>query len=103
MPDHMHILVGMRPSQSISELMQEVKSSSSRWINDCGFVKHRFEWQEGYGAFSYALSEVPNVINYIRNQEAHHAKKTFHKEYLDLLERFEIVYDERYVFKDLDG
>ncbi len=99
MPDHIHVLVGMRPTQSISDLMQDVKGNSSKWINDNHLVRGRFEWQEGYGAFSYGASQVPNVIEYILNQEAHHHKKTFIEEYKQLLEIFQIEYDERYIFK----
>jgi putative transposase len=100
MPDHLHILIGMRPSQSISELLQDIKGSSAKWINEKGFLKQKFEWQEGYGAFSYSKSSVPNVINYIKNQEEHHKKKTFNEEYINFLKEFEVEYDERYVFKD---
>ncbi|NNT71291.1 IS200/IS605 family transposase [Flavobacterium sp. IMCC34852] len=100
MPDHIHILVGMRPTQSLSDLMQDIKGSSSKWINERKFLKVKFEWQEGYGAFSYSKSQVNNVINYIKSQEQHHAKKCFRQEYLEFLELFEVVYDERYIFKD---
>src|SRR6187431_2256913 len=71
MPDHIHILIGLRPNQSISELMQIIKTNSSKWINEKGFVKGRFEWQEGYGAFSYGKSQVNDVIEYINNQQMH--------------------------------
>lgn len=82
--------------------MQDVKGDSSKWINQKGFVKTRFSWQEGYGAFSYSKSQVESVIQYIRNQEIHHRKKTFIEEYLDFLEKFEVDYDERYIFKPVD-
>jgi putative transposase len=101
MPDHIHILIGMRPTQSISDLMKEVKQSSSKWINENKFAKVHFEWQEGYGAFSYSKSQIDNVIKYINNQEEHHRKKTFKEEYLEMLTKFEIEYDEKYIFKDL--
>jgi len=100
MPDHIHILIGMRPTQSISELIQVVKANSSKWINEKKFLNVKFEWQEGYGAFSYSKSHVQNVINYIQNQEERHKKKTFQEEYLEFLEAFEIDYDERYIFKE---
>jgi putative transposase len=100
MPDHLHLFFGMRPTQSLSELMQDVKGSSSKWINDRKFVRGRFEWQEGYGAFSYSRSQVQDVILYIQNQEIHHQKKSFLNEYKDSLEKFQIEYDERYVFKE---
>ena len=101
MSDHIHILIGMRPTQSISDLMQDVKGSSSKWINEKKFTKGKFEWQEGYGAFSYGASQLKDVIKYIENQEEHHRKKSFNEEYLEFLKKFEIEYDERYVFKDL--
>ncbi|BDB57056.1 IS200/IS605 family transposase [Flavobacterium ammonificans] len=101
MSDHLHILVGMRPSQSVSDLMQDIKANSSKWINEKKFLKVKFEWQEGYGAFSYSKSHVQNVIHYIQNQEEKHKVKSFNEEYLDFLNAFEIDYDERYVFKDL--
>ena len=102
MPDHVHILFGFRPSQSLSDLMQDIKGSSSKWINEKRFIKGKFSWQEGYGAFSYSKSELPKVIQYIRNQEEHHKKRTFIEEYEDLLKEFEIDYDERFVFKPVD-
>ena len=101
MPDHIHLLIGMRPSQSLSDLMKAVKGDSSEWINKSGFLKHRFSWQAGYGAFSYAKSDVPRVIQYIQNQEEHHRKKTFEEEYIDFLKAFEIEYDGRFIFKTL--
>lgn len=101
MPDHLHILVGMRPSQSVSDLMQDIKANSSKWINEKKFLTVKFEWQEGYGAFSYSKSHVQNVIHYIQNQEEKHKVKSFNEEYLDFLNAFEIDYDERYIFKDL--
>lgn len=100
MPDHVHLLVGLRPTQSISDLMQDVKGSSSKWINDNKLAKGRFEWQEGYGAFSYGASQLPDVISYIKNQEEHHRKKTFLEEYKDFLKKFEVEFDERYIFKE---
>jgi putative transposase len=98
MPDHTHIFIGMRPTQSISSLMQNVKTESSKWINDNNLTNSNFSWQEGYGAFSYAKSQVPSVIRYIQNQEIHHQKETFLNEYLKMLKAFEIEYDERYIF-----
>ncbi|GAA4061292.1 IS200/IS605 family transposase [Flavobacterium cheonanense] len=100
MPDHLHIFIGMRPTQSISNLLQDIKGSSSKWINEKKFLKVKFEWQEGYGAFSYSKSHVNNVINYIQNQENHHKKETFRDEYLKFLKVFEIEYDEHYIFKE---
>ncbi len=100
--DHIHILIGMRPTQSISDLMQDVKGSSSKWVNEKKFTRTRFEWQEGYGAFSYGKSQIKDVIAYIENQEKHHKKTTFKEEYLEFLEKFEIDFDERYIFKELE-
>lgn len=101
MPDHIHILIGFRPNQSISDLLQDIKANSSKWINEKGFVKGRFEWQEGYGAFSYGKSQIKDVIKYIENQEEHHKKKTFREEYITFLDAFEVEYDEKYIFKEL--
>ena len=100
MPDHVHVLVGMRPTQSVSDLLQDIKGSSSKWINDKKFLRVRFEWQEGYGAFSYAKSEVNSVIRYIQNQEEHHRTKSFREEYLMMLKDFDVEFDERYIFKE---
>lgn len=100
MPDHIHLFFGMRPTQTLSALMQDVKGSSSKWINDRGFVKGKFEWQEGYGAFSYSKSHVSGVITYIQKQEIHHQKKNFIDEYNDLLKKIDVEFDERYVFKE---
>lgn len=102
MPDHVHVFFGMRPVQSLSDLMQDVKAGSSKWINDRSMAKGRFEWQQGYGAFSYSKSQVDTVIAYIQNQEAHHEKKTFLEEYRDFLKAFDVKYDERYIFKALE-
>lgn len=99
--DHIHILIGMKPTQSVSELMQDIKGSSSKWINENKLVNSKFEWQQGYGAFSYSKSQLENVIAYINNQEKHHKSKTFKEEYLDFLEKFEIHFDSKYIFKDL--
>ena len=100
MPDHIHILVGLRPYQSISSIVQNVKSESTKWINDEGLTPSKFAWQEGYGAFSHSKSQLHRVIRYIQQQEVHHLKKTFLQEYKDFLSLFEIEYDERYIFKE---
>jgi putative transposase len=102
MPDHIHALIGLRPSQSISDLLQDIKGSSSTWINKQGFLKTRFSWQEGYGAFSYCKSDLPKIINYILKQQEHHRKKSFYEEYMGLLKEFGITYDERFVFKPIE-
>lgn len=100
--DHIHIFVGLKPSMAISDLVRDVKNNSSNFINDKKFVKGKFSWQEGYGAFSYAHSQIENVYNYILNQEEHHHKKTFKEEYLDFLQEFDIAYDEIYLFEWID-
>lgn len=99
--DHLHCFLGLKPVVSISELMKTVKGKSSKYINDHELTKERFEWQEGYGAFSYSKSHIGNVYRYIANQEEHHKKQTFRKEYVDFLDKFEVPYDERYIFEDL--
>ena len=98
MPDHIHILVGVTPNTAISDLVRDIKANSTKFINRKQWVVGRFEWQEGFGAFSYARSQLDAIVNYIRNQEKHHSRKTFREEYLDILKRFNIPYDERYVF-----
>ena len=100
MPDHVHMLVGFHTTQSIADFMQDVKANSSKWVNENKFTKSRFEWQAGYGAFSYSKSQIPNVIGYIQNQKEHHQKKTFQEEYKLFLEEFQIAYDELYLFKE---
>jgi REP element-mobilizing transposase RayT len=99
--DHIHCFLGLKPVVSISELMKTVKAKSSKYINDHQLTKHRFEWQEGYGVFSYSQSHIDNVYKYIANQEEHHKKQTFKAEYLDFLEKFNVAYDEIYLFEDL--
>lgn len=99
MPDHIHILVSMSPTVSISDLVRDIKAVSSKFINEKKWINGKFNWQEGYGAFSYSKSSVDSVVNYILNQEQHHKKKTFKSEYLDLLEKFEIEYSPEYLFE----
>ncbi len=102
MPDHIHILFGLRPTQSLSDLMQDIKGSSSKWINEKRFVGGKFSWQEGYGAFSYAKTDLPRIIRYIQHQQEHHTRKTFLEEYLDLLKEYDIEYDDRFIFKPVE-
>ena len=102
MPDHLHIVIGMRPSQSLSDLLQDIKGSSSKWINEHKLVAGKFAWQEGYGAFSYGKSQLPKLIDYVKNQEEHHKRKTFLDEYTSFLKAFEIEFDERYIFKAVE-
>ncbi len=102
MPDHTHILVGLNPDISISEMVQDVKRASTNFINDHHLINSHFNWQKGFGAFSYSKKQVPNVIKYILEQEEHHKKKTFRKEYHEFLELFGIEYDEKYLFDFYD-
>ena len=100
MPDHVHVFFGMRPTQSLSELMQHIKQDSSKWINEKKFINEKFEWQQGFGAFSYSKSQASRVITYVQNQEIHHRKITFLDEYKKFLEKFEVDYNEQYLFKE---
>ncbi|QED38768.1 IS200/IS605 family transposase [Antarcticibacterium arcticum] len=102
MPDHIHILIGMRPTQSLSDLMKQVKQNSSKWINNKGIINGKFSWQSGYGAFSYSKTDLPRVMRYIQNQEEHHKTKTFLDEYVALLQTHEVDYDEQYIFKPIE-
>ena len=98
-PDHTHIFVGMHPNISPSKLMEQVKSGSSKWLNDAKYIAGKFAWQDGYGAFTYSKSHIDNVVKYILNQPEHHKKQTFRDEYLSLLEKFEVDYDPNYLFQ----
>ena len=102
MPDHFHLLVGLKPTMALSDLVGAVKSGSSGFINKRQWFPGRFDWQEGFGAFSYSHSQLTTVIRYIQTQENHHARKTFREEYLEMLKKFDVVHDERYVFKPLE-
>ncbi len=99
--DHMHCFFGLKPVVSISELMKTVKAKSSKYINDHTLTKQRFEWQEGYGVFSYSQRDVDMIFRYVQNQQEHHQHQTFKEEYLELLEEFKISYDTQYIFHDL--
>lgn len=112
MPDHVHVFIGINPKQSIcdlticdltiSDLMQDIRSDSSKWINDNRLTMRRFAWQTGYGAFSYGHSQIDNVVKYIHNQQEHHQKRTFIDEYTTFLRKFNVPYDERYIFRPLE-
>ncbi|MFZ4799101.1 MAG: IS200/IS605 family transposase [Bacteroidia bacterium] len=99
--DHVHCFFALKPVVSVSELMKAVKAKSSKYVNDHDLTKERFEWQEGYGVFSYSQSQIDAVYKYILNQEEHHKKQNFKSEYLQLLNSFKIEYDEKYLFHDL--
>jgi putative transposase len=99
--DHVHCFLGLKPVVSVSELTKTVKAKSSKYINDHALTAGRFEWQEGYGVFSYSQSQVDKVYKYIQNQEQHHKTQTFRSEYLDFLKQFKVEYDEQYLFRDM--
>ena len=101
MPDHLHMLIGYRPVDHMSDMIRVVKNASKDWMNENNLTKSKFQWQDGFGAFSYTKKDINDVINYIKMQEQHHHKKTFLEEYALLLEEFEIEYDDRYLFKVL--
>lgn len=99
MPDHIHAFIGLNPSMRISDLVRDIKNNSSNFINDNRWVRGKFAWQEGYGVFSYAQSQLKQVYNYVLSQEEHHKKRTFREEYLELLRKFEIEFSEKYLFE----
>ena len=99
--DHVHCFIGLKPVVSISELMKTVKAKSSKYINDHKLTKVRFEWQDGYGVFSYSHSQIDSVYKYISNQEEHHKKQTFGEEYIEFLEKFKVSFEEQYIFEEL--
>jgi REP element-mobilizing transposase RayT len=104
MPDHLHFFVGLDPKQSISDMMRLVKGDSSEFINKQRFTDSKFQWQDGYGAFSNSRSQIDCVVKYIMNQKQHHSKKTFREEYLEILKDYAVEFDEKYIFHDLlDG
>ncbi|MEZ0180698.1 IS200/IS605 family transposase [Flavobacterium oncorhynchi] len=101
MPDHIHILVGIKPNISISDLVRDIKSSSSKFINEQKWINGKFEWQTGFGAFSYGHSQLTTVIKYIENQEEHHKTKTFKEEYIAFLKLFNIDFKNEFIFDDI--
>ena len=102
MHDHIHAFIGLRPAMSISDITRDIKNNSSNFINNHKFVNGKFSWQEGYGAFSYSHSQIGKVYDYILNQEKHHKKNSFKQEYIGLLKKFELAYDEKYLFEWYD-
>jgi REP element-mobilizing transposase RayT len=98
MPDHLHILIGLKPSMALADLVRDIKADSSTYVNKNKWVRGKFAWQEGYGAFSYGHSQLDTVVRYIRNQEKHHSRKSFKNEYLGLLRKFDIAFEDKYVF-----
>ncbi len=99
--DHVHCFFGLKPKLSVSNIMKSVKAKSSKWVNEQAILKHRFEWQSGFGAFSYGHSQIDTVYKYIQFQEIHHKKQTFKAEYIRLLQLFDVEYDPEYLFGDL--
>jgi putative transposase len=102
MPDHVHILIGYQPSQPLPDLVRDIKAITSKQINERSWIKGRFEWQEGYGAFSYSKSQIDEVVYYIQNQEKHHEKTSFKEEYLMTLKKYDIEYNEAYLFEFIE-
>jgi len=101
-PDHTHLFIGLNPSVAISDIVRDIKANSTKWINEKKWSKAKFKWQEGYGAFTYSKSQIDAVVNYILNQHVHHKKKSFREEYLDFLKKFDIDFDEKYLFEYYD-
>lgn len=101
MPDHLHLFIGFEPVDHMSELIKVVKGESTKWIKEQGYTNGSFNWQSGYGAFSYSRSHIDRVYHYIKNQKEHHRQKTFREEYIKLLKKFDVDYDERYIFKEV--
>jgi REP element-mobilizing transposase RayT len=99
MPDHIHIFIGYHPTQTIPDLIEKIKTSSNRWINNNHITPFKFEWQKGYGAFTYSHSQVDAVAKYVINQEHHHRQRTFKEEYVEMLQRFEVTYKNEYLFE----
>ena len=97
--DHLHMLIGLRPAMALADLIREVKADSSNFINDKKWVRGKFSWQEGYGAFSYGHSQLDTIIRYIQNQEEHHRRRSFRNEYLSLLRKFDIAFEDKYIFE----
>jgi len=102
MPDHVHLLIGQRPDSALSDLVGDIKSGSTNFINRRRWVRGRFNWQEGFGAFSYSRSQLDTVVRYIKNQQRHHRTRSFRDEYVQLLDKFSVPYDERYIFKPIE-
>ena len=102
MPDHTHVLIGLKPSVALSDVVRDVKNASTNFVNRNRWVAGRFSWPEGFGAFSYGHSQLTGIINYIKDQEQHHASRTFRQEYIQFLKKYEIDHDEKFIFKSVD-
>jgi REP element-mobilizing transposase RayT len=101
MPNHLHITVGYKPHQLIPDLLQDIKGNSSKWINERKFIKGKFIWQAGYGAFSFSHSQIDRVVKYLNSQEKHHQKLSFRDEYIQLLKKYDVPFDEKYILLDI--
>jgi REP element-mobilizing transposase RayT len=101
-PDHVHLFIGMKPNMALSDLIRDVKNNSSNFINEKKWIRGKFNWQKGFGAFSYGHSQIDAVVKYILNQEKHHAHQTFKEEYLEMLKKFNVEYDEKYLFEFIE-
>ena len=99
-PDHVHMLVGVKPDIALSDLVRDVKANSSRFVNDKSWLKGKFNWQEGFGAFSHSHSELGRIVQYIQEQEKHHSKRTFKDEYVEMLKDFDVTFDKKYIFEE---
>lgn len=99
MPDHVHILVSIKPDCKISDLVRDIKANSSRFISEKHWLKQKFQWQEGYGAFTYSNSQLERVVNYIIHQPDYHKRKTFREEYEEILEQYGVDYKAEYLFE----
>jgi REP element-mobilizing transposase RayT len=102
MPDHLHILLGLKPGMALSDLVRDIKVNSSNFINERRLTQGKFGWQEGFGAFSYGHSQLDTIVKYIQNQERHHNHRSFKDEYLALLAKFQVTFENKYVFSFLD-
>ena len=101
MPDHVHILIGLKPTVALSNIVRDIKANSSKFINEQRFIAGKFEWQQGFGAFSYSHSQIHVIVKYIENQEEHHKRQTFREEYLGFLKLFNVDYKEEFVFEEI--
>lgn len=99
MPDHIHAFIGLKPTMLISDIARDIKNNSSKFINENNFLERKFRWQEGFGSFSYSHSHIERVFNYIKNQEEHHKRRSFKEEYLELLKKFEVDFNSKYLFE----
>lgn len=100
--NHIHFLIGLNPSEALSELVKEVKRCSTNFINEQKWLKSKFSWQKGFGGFSYSRSQLDKVVKYIENQEEHHKKRTFREEYIEMLKKFKIKFDDKYIFEEVE-